>query len=127
MIMMMGIGTPSSQSSIPRPMSASFFDSGLIVSPNKRANIHFVPAKHTAPNEHLAHLSGQFLILEGKDDTLIPQSARARLREAAPAPKTVIAFGGDHMGVGSNKMSLLQAIIAASTTWLIEKGAVNPI
>src|SRR5271166_3826376 len=79
------------------------------------------------PTEHLAHLSGQFLILEGKDDTLIPQSARARLREAAPAPKTVIAFGGDHMGVGSNKMSLLQAIIAASTTWLIEKGAVNPI
>ena len=53
MIMMMGIGTPSSQSSIPRPMSASFFDSGLIVAPSKRASIHFVPAKHTAALDYL--------------------------------------------------------------------------
>jgi hypothetical protein len=53
MIMMMGIGTPSSQSSIPRPMSASFFDSGLIVAPSKRANIHFVPTKHTATTDYL--------------------------------------------------------------------------
>ena len=45
MSMMMGIGTPSSQSSIARPMSVSFFNSGLIVAPTKRANIHFVPAK----------------------------------------------------------------------------------
>jgi hypothetical protein len=47
MIMMMGIGTPSSQSSIPRPMSASFFDFVSIVAPSQRANIHLVPAKHT--------------------------------------------------------------------------------
>lgn len=78
------------------------------------------------PTEHLAHLSGQFLILEGEDDSLVPRAARARLREAAPAPKTVITLGGDHMGVGKNKMALLQAIITASTNWLIENGAVNP-
>lgn len=79
------------------------------------------------PTEHLAHLSGQFLILEGHGDTLIPESARARLREAAPEPKTIMDFEGDHMGVGSEKTALLQRIIAASTTWLIEKGAVNPL
>ncbi len=48
MSMMIGIGTPSSQSSIPRPMSASFFDSGSIVAPSKRASTRYVPAKHTA-------------------------------------------------------------------------------
>jgi hypothetical protein len=53
MSMMIGIGTPSSQSSIPRPMSASFFDSALIVAPSKRAGIHFVPAKHTAAPVYL--------------------------------------------------------------------------
>jgi hypothetical protein len=53
MSMMMGIGTPSSQSSIPRPMSASFFDSGLIVALGKLTSIHFVPARHTAAPDYL--------------------------------------------------------------------------
>ena len=79
------------------------------------------------PTEHLARLSGQFLILEGRGDALIPESARARLRDAAPAPKTIVAFEGDHMGVGSKKAALLQRIIAASAAWLVEKGAANPL
>jgi hypothetical protein len=45
---------------------------------------------------------------------------------AAPTPKTVIKFDGDHMGVGPDKLGLLQKIIATSKTWLIEKGAVDP-
>jgi hypothetical protein len=48
MSMMIGIGTPSSQSSIPRPMNASFFDSGLIVAPSERASVRFVPGNHTS-------------------------------------------------------------------------------
>lgn len=78
------------------------------------------------PTQHLDHLSGQFLVLEGGSDSLIPEVARARLREAVPAPKTVITFSGDHMGVGDDKSILLQQIIAASKTWLVETGAVNP-
>jgi surfactin synthase thioesterase subunit len=87
-------------------------------------NVLFHPLQ---PTEHLAHLSGQFLILEGHGDALIPEAARARLREAAPEPKTIVAFEGDHMGVGREKTALLQLIIATSETWLIEKGAVNPL
>jgi hypothetical protein len=52
--------------------------------------------------------------------------AIARLREAAPAAKTIITFSGDHMGVRRDKAALLQRIIGASRRWLIEKGAVNP-
>jgi surfactin synthase thioesterase subunit len=87
-------------------------------------NVLFQPLQ---PTEHLAHLSGQFLILEGHDDSLIPETPRARLREAAPEPKTIVAFEGNHMGVGGGKAALLQRIIAASAAWQVEKGAVNPL
>src|ERR1700722_5756502 len=48
MSMMIGIGTPSSQSRIPRPMTASFLVSGLIVAPSKHSIVRFVPANHTS-------------------------------------------------------------------------------
>ena len=76
---------------------------------------------------HLPHLAGKFLVLEGQDDGLIPAAARNLLRDAVPEPKTVIAFEGTHMGVGPNKMALLQKIIDTSKTWLVENGAVNPV
>jgi len=78
------------------------------------------------PTRHLPHLTGQFLVLEGDNDSLIPETARARLWKAVPEPKTIRWFLGDHMGVGSDKLTLLTEIIGASETWLIEKGAVNP-
>lgn len=78
------------------------------------------------PTRHLAQLSGQFLILEGADDSLIPTAARLRLREAVPEPKTLITFDGGHMGVGADKQALLRDIIAKSRAWLVDKGAVDP-
>lgn len=95
-----------------RPIAASLLD------------VLFHPLQ---PTEHLAHLTGQFLILEGHEDRLIPEPARARFRDAAPEPKTIITFEGDHMGVGSGKSALLQLIISASAAWLVQKGAVNPV
>jgi len=77
------------------------------------------------PTRHLSHLAGQFLILEGEDDSLVPAGARAHLRNAVPEPKTVIVFKGDHMGVGRDKTGLLQEIVASSKAWLVEKGAVD--
>ncbi|MDQ0390316.1 alpha/beta hydrolase family protein [Labrys monachus] len=79
------------------------------------------------PTRHLAHLSGDFLVLEGRGDSLIPPQARARLRDAVPLPKTVVAFDGDHMGVGQDKMALLRQIVAVSKAWLVGQGAVDPL
>jgi len=86
------------------------------------ADIFFHPLE---PTVHLPRLAGRFLVLEGRDDNLIPEAARKLLREAVPEPKTVITFEGVHMGVGSDKMALLQKIIETSTTWLTQNGAVN--
>jgi hypothetical protein len=77
------------------------------------------------PTVHLPRVSGKFLVLEGRDDSLIPTAARNFLQEAVPEPKTVITFEGNHMGVGPDKTALLQKIIATSETWLIENGAIN--
>ena len=79
------------------------------------------------PTRHLAHLSGHFLILEGRDDSLVTQAARERLRDAVPEPKTVVSFDGDHMGIGPDKMALLQQIIAVSRKWLLQEGAIDPV
>ncbi|MDX2027600.1 MAG: hypothetical protein SFW62_03075 [Alphaproteobacteria bacterium] len=79
------------------------------------------------PTLHLPKLAGSFLILEGKDDTLMPPDARALLRDSVPQPKTVITFDGTHMGVGQSKAVLLEKIIAASGQWLVASGAVNPL
>jgi hypothetical protein len=77
------------------------------------------------PTVHLPHLSGKFLVIEGRDDRLIPEAARNLLRGAVPELKSVITFEGNHMGVGPDKMALLQKIIETSKTWLVENGAVN--
>jgi dienelactone hydrolase len=78
------------------------------------------------PVRHLPDVSSRFLVLEGRDDNLVPAAARARLRDAVPAPREVMVFPGSHMGVGPGKRALLEAIIAASRAWLLRQGAVNP-
>jgi len=77
------------------------------------------------PTVHLPRLSGKFLVLEGRNDGLIPEAARNLMREAVPEPKTVITFEGTHLGVGPDQVALLQKIIETSKSWLIENGAIN--
>jgi len=78
------------------------------------------------PTANLPQLSSHFLVLEGRDDALVPAGARARLRDAVPGSKDVIVFNGDHMGVGAGQMELLGQIIRTSRAWLLQNGAVNP-
>jgi hypothetical protein len=78
------------------------------------------------PTVNLPHLPGHFLVLEGRDDALIPGPARDRLRSSVPDPKDVVVFGGDHMGVGADKQELLEQIIRVSRNWLEQNTAINP-
>jgi len=78
------------------------------------------------PTVNLPYLSSHFLVLEGRDDALIPADARALLRDSVPDPKDVVVFNGDHMGVGPGKQELLEQIIRVSHDWLIRNGAGNP-
>jgi len=77
------------------------------------------------PTVNLPQLTSHFLVLEGRDDSLMPKSSRMFLRSAVPDPKDVVLFGGDHMGVGPDKQMLLNTIIRESRSWLVRNGAVN--
>jgi len=77
------------------------------------------------PLANLPRLSGHFLVLEGRDDRLIPEAARVALRDAVPPPKDVVILGGDHMGIGPDKDALLAEIIAVSRDWLVRNGAAD--
>ncbi len=79
------------------------------------------------PTANLPQLASHFLVLEGRDDTIIPAAAREFLENAVPGPKDVVIFNGDHMGVGADQMMLLDQIIHTSRDWLIENGAANPL
>jgi dienelactone hydrolase len=77
------------------------------------------------PTVNLPQCSSHFLVLEGRDDTLIPKPDRDNLRNAVPEPKDVIFFSGDHMGVGPDREILLDEITRESRSWLVRNGAVN--
>jgi hypothetical protein len=78
------------------------------------------------PAEHLPHLAGRFLVIAGRNDSLISERAAARLRALTPEPKTVVLLEGDHLGVGRGQQKLLERLIAEARSWLDAEGAVNP-
>lgn len=78
------------------------------------------------PAEHLPHLAGRFLVIAGRNDSLISERAAVRLRALTPEPKTVVLLEGDHLGVGRGQQELLERLIAEARSWLAAEGAVNP-
>lgn len=77
------------------------------------------------PAEHLAHLQGRFLLLDGSADRIIPAASAARLRTLTPEPKTAQTLEGDHMSLAADQARLLAEIIGRSRSWLATQGAVN--
>ena len=78
------------------------------------------------PARHLPHISGRFLVVSGRADTLIPAWSSKRFAELTPRPRTVVVLGGDHMGVGPGQRELLAEIVRVSRRWLVDQGAVDP-
>ena len=75
------------------------------------------------PAHHLPHLKGEFLLLNGSDDRLMPMETIERLRALTPDPKTVVTLPSDHMMPGDRE--LMEAIIRISRQWLLERKAIN--
>ena len=77
------------------------------------------------PKENLPHNSGNFLIINGKEDNLIPLKSSFLMQELTPLPKKIILLDGEHMGVGKHQKELLNIIIEKTRKWLIENNAIN--
>jgi hypothetical protein len=76
------------------------------------------------PAVHLPYLRGEFLIINGKRDELIPEESARKLRELTPEPKTVIELDTEHMQ--PNAVALIAQLVATSRQWLVKRGAINP-
>ncbi len=90
------------------------------------ANLLAPVLKPCEPIPHLRRLAGPFLVLEGRDDRIIPASARAALWDAVPEPKVRLLFEGDHFRLHASDSAFVQRIVAASATWLVAQHAINP-
>ena len=77
------------------------------------------------PKENLPYISGNFLIINGKEDNLIPLKSSLLMQELTPLPKKIILLDGEHMGVGKQQKKLLNTIIEKTRKWLIENNAIN--
>ena len=77
------------------------------------------------PKENLPHISGNFLIINGKEDNLIPLKSSLLMQELTPLPKKIILLDGEHMGVGKQQKELLNTIIEKTRKWLVENNAIN--
>ena len=77
------------------------------------------------PKEHLEYISGNFLLINGKDDEFIPKESSSLMQNLTPSPKTTILLDGKHMGVGEKQKELLDIIIQKTRSWLEQNGAIN--
>ena len=77
------------------------------------------------PKEHLPYLSGNFLLIHGKNDQFIPKLSSLLMQKLTPSPKTNILLEGNHMGVGKDQKKLLNKIIMKTRVWLQKNGAIN--
>ena len=78
------------------------------------------------PKEHLEYISGNFLLINGKDDEFIPKESSLLMQKLTPSPKNIILLDGKHMGVGEKQKELLSIIIKETRMWLKQNGAINP-
>ena len=78
------------------------------------------------PKEHLEYISGNFLLINGKDDEFIPKESSSLMQRLTPSPKNIILLDGKHMGVGEKQKELLFIIIKETRMWLKQNGAINP-
>ena len=77
------------------------------------------------PKENLPYIKGNFLIINGKQDNLIPLKSSLLMQELTPLPKKIILLEGEHMGVGKHQEELLKNITEKTKKWLIENNAIN--
>ena len=78
------------------------------------------------PKEHLEYISGNFLLINGKDDEFIPKESSSLMQKLTPSPKNIILLDGKHMGVGEKQKELLSIIIKETRMWLKQNDAINP-
>lgn len=77
-----------------------------------------------APEHHLPHLDGRFLVIRGAADRQVPDALSARLAALTPEPREVLTLDAGHMSPGDP--ALTDRVIRISRDWLIRTGVIEP-
>lgn len=72
-----------------------------------------------SPEYHLPNLHGEFLIISGKCDEVIPKKSSDKFVMMTPEPKTVIVLDSAHVSLEDRP--LLDEVIKISRSWVEEK------
>ncbi len=80
--------------------------------------------KPIEPALHLPHLRGEFLLISGANDSLVPETSVHLMQQLTPRPKTVMRLEGGH--IDGRESELAQRIVAISQDWLLQRGAIDP-
>lgn len=88
------------------------------------ALLAFACLRRIEPARHLPRLEGEFLVISSPDDDLVPKPCTARFEALLPEPKRIIHMTGEHLD--TDRPDLIAAVVDATTSWLIERGAFNP-
>jgi hypothetical protein len=97
------------------------------LNPISRFSVAFFAATAIRPVEpdlHLPKLKGKFLLINGKDDELIPKVCWEKFQALTPEPKSIKNLNEGHMNPA--KKELTSKVISISYDWLLEQGAINP-
>lgn len=76
------------------------------------------------PTRHGPYLEGEFLLINGRRDALVPVPSALLLQDSLPEPKRVLWLEAGHMNPGDPL--LLAQVIRLSRSWLRERGALEP-
>jgi hypothetical protein len=97
------------------------------LNPISRFLVAFFASTSIRPVEpvlHLPHLKGNFLLINGKDDELIPKVCWEKFQALTPEPKNIRNLNEGHMNPA--KKELTSKVISISHDWLLEQGVINP-
>jgi hypothetical protein len=76
------------------------------------------------PELHVPFMKSDILLINGMQDTQIPEECWRNLHALTPEPKTVILLDEGHMH--ARKPELTKKLVRITQEWLLDKGAVNP-
>jgi hypothetical protein len=68
------------------------------------------------PERHIPFMKGEFLVMNGIYDELIPRDAAERLQKLIPEPKTIVNLETPHLQPKSSE--LLQKLVKISRDWI---------
>jgi hypothetical protein len=76
------------------------------------------------PRYFLGRMTGEVLVVNAREDEMIPRESAALMTLLTPEPKWIVTVEGEH--IDPRDPATLRRVVDVTKAWLIERGAANP-